>query len=103
MKSEFLKFSLTKEEYNFIMKQVVTPIRELGAEVYCFGSRARGDNQEFSDLDLLIESQEDISQKISFLQEQLIESNFKYKVDLVLSKDLAESYKDNILIEKKEF
>jgi predicted nucleotidyltransferase len=44
---------------------VVKPLLALGAEVFVFGSRARGDSQPFSDLDLMIEAETDLS-KIVF-------------------------------------
>lgn len=103
MKTAKFKFGLAEKEYQFILEQVANPLRRLGAEVYCFGSRARGQDRKFSDLDLLIESEKDLSKKISLIEEQLVRSNFKYKVDLVSSENLAESYKENIFKEKKIF
>jgi len=52
-------------------------------EVYLFGSRARGDFSEFSDVDIAIYSEKDISDKLSLLSEILEESNLPFKVDLV--------------------
>jgi len=52
-------------------------------EVYLFGSRARGDFSEHSDIDLAIFSEEDISGEITLLREFLEESNLPFKVDLV--------------------
>ncbi|MEQ3723672.1 nucleotidyltransferase domain-containing protein [Alcanivorax sp.] len=87
-----MKFGLTEEEYGFITEQVITPLRAQGAHVFCYGSRARGDNQPFSDLDIMVEASVELSELISQLQEQLTNSNFPYKVDLVELKDFAESY-----------
>ncbi len=58
-----------------------------------FGSRARGDYQEFSDLDFMVESKEDISASVGKILEILENGNFPYKVDIVQSKNLAESYR----------
>ncbi len=52
-------------------------------KIYLFGSRARGDNSEFSDVDLAILSSEEISDKITILKELLEESNLPFKVDLI--------------------
>ena len=52
-------------------------------EIYLFGSRARGDNSPFSDVDIGILASGDISDKLTLLREILEESNFPYKVDLV--------------------
>lgn len=66
-----MKFGLTEEEYQFILKNVVEPLQKKGASVWCYGSRSRGDHQVFSDLDLMIESSEDLSKDISAIQELL--------------------------------
>jgi len=52
-------------------------------KVYLFGSRARGDNTPFSDVDIGFLASRDISDKLTILKEILEESNFPYKVDLV--------------------
>ncbi len=57
-------------------------------EVYLFGSRARGDNTAYSDVDIGILAKEDISAKMTLLRMILEESNLPYKVDLV---DLSEN------------
>jgi len=57
-------------------------------KVYLFGSRARGDHTEFSDIDLGFLSEEDISEELCLLREIIEESWLPYKVDIVdLSKD----------------
>lgn len=93
-----MNFGLTPPQYEFITEQVVNPIEALGAKVYCYGSRARGTHHTYSDLDLMVESEYTTPQleaKISEVQEQLSNSNFQLKVDLVLFKNFAESYKEN--------
>jgi len=52
-------------------------------KVYLFGSRARGDNAPFSDVDVGILVEEDISSELVILKGILEESNLPYKVDLV--------------------
>ncbi len=52
-------------------------------EVYLFGSRARGDFSPYSDVDIAIHSQKDLSEKLTLLREILKESNFPLKVDIV--------------------
>ena len=51
--------------------------------IFLFGSRARGDNSPFSDIDVAFLSSKDISDKLTLLREIIEESNFPYKVDLV--------------------
>jgi len=101
-----MKFGLSSDQYQFIKDTVITPLSNENAKVWCFGSRARGDFREFSDLDLLIECQSnktDMNLIISSIEEVLINSNFPFKVDLVLCKNLAKSYAEKINSEKVIF
>jgi len=52
-------------------------------KVYLFGSRAKGKNRKYSDIDLAIESKNDIKDKIIELKSIIEESNLIYKVDIV--------------------
>lgn len=97
-----MKFGLNSKEYLFICENVVNPLEALGAKVWCFGSRARGNYQKFSDLDLAIETQNSVDIELSQIKELLENSNFPFKVDLVLKHQFAQSYlsgfeKDKIL------
>lgn len=98
-----MKFGLSQEEYKQLKDLVTLPLVKYEAKIYCFGSRARGEFLKFSDVDLLIESEIDISKVLGEIKESLINSNFPYKVDLVWSKNLASSYKQNIENEKIAF
>jgi len=90
-----MKFGLTDRQYQYIQETVVDPLKNQGAAVWIFGSRARGEHQKFSDLDLMVSSDNDISAHISKIQELLEEENFPFKVDIVESKNFAESYRKN--------
>jgi len=98
-----MKFGLTEEQLQYIQDIVIDPLKGQGVLILVFGSRARGDHQEFSDLDLMVESEQDISAKVGDIQEALENGNFPYKVDIVLSKDFAESYQDNFEKDKVAF
>ncbi len=78
--------SLLKEKYN---------VQELGV----FGSIARGDNTQASDIDILVE----FSQPIGFFKfielENYLSNILEKKVDLVTKKALKDAIKDNILKE----
>ncbi len=52
-------------------------------KVYLFGSRAKGENRKYSDIDLAIESKENLKDKIVELKNIIEESNLIYKVDIV--------------------
>lgn len=96
-------FGLTKEQFNFIINHIVTPIENYGGKVYCFGSRARGDNQKYSDLDLMIECEKNLQSEIGQLKEFLSKSNFPLKVDLIQFSDFADSYQPGYQKEKIRF
>lgn len=98
-----MKFGLNDHEYKFIKTEVITPLEQAGAQVWCYGSRARGDFKKFSDLDLMIESSQDLSRQIGKIHEKLVQSNFPYKVDLVQWAEFAESYKPGYLTDRKIF
>ena len=98
-----MKFGLTKNQYQYIQKTVVDPLKEQGVTVWIFGSRARGDQHEFSDLDLMVVSKVDVSANVGEIQEILEESSFPYKVDIVQNKDFAESYRESFERDKVEF
>jgi predicted nucleotidyltransferase len=98
-----MMFGLTNGEYDYIRATVVVPLENLGARVYCFGSRARGDHKKFSDLDLMAEADQDLSALIGELQERLTESDFPYKVDLVEFRHYAEAYQAGYQREKVVF
>ena len=98
-----MKYGLTPEQYHFIEEEVVGPLESLGAKVWVFGSRARGDHKKFSGLDLMVETENDVRFVISQIDEMLIESSFPYKVEIVIKNDFEQSYIENFENEKVEF
>ncbi len=98
-----MKFGLTKEQFDFILQNVVRPLKEHEATVWCYGSRSRGDHKKYSDLDLMVESELDLSQTIEIIKENLSNSGFPYKVDLVPLSEFAESYKPTYRRDRKMF
>jgi uncharacterized protein len=67
--------------------------------VSIFGSRARGDFRQFSDLDVLVEGPVSPS-LLSSVSESLEESTLPFRVDIVLEGDLADSYRPGVLRDK---
>jgi uncharacterized protein len=96
-----MKLGLSSENYEFILNEVLVPLEDQGAEVWCYGSRARGDHNKFSDLDLMVVSEKDLSKIIHEISEKLSKSNFPYKVDLVQFSDFADSYKPGYFKDRK--
>ncbi|MFP5458000.1 MAG: nucleotidyltransferase family protein, partial [Bacteriovoracia bacterium] len=70
---------------------------------WCFGSRARGNHREFSDLDLMVESDSDLSREIAQLKEIFEESRLPIKVDLVDLASFAHSYREGFEKDKLIF
>lgn len=89
-------FGISKDHWQWLETEILNPLKSRGARVYLFGSRARGTHHKFSDLDILVEAQDDLSDLIGLLTEQLEESNFPYKVDIVDNRELAASYKKSV-------
>ncbi|MBC99350.1 MAG: hypothetical protein CME63_16525 [Halobacteriovoraceae bacterium] len=94
-----MKFGLKEADFLYI-QTVLKRHLPTDAKVYVFGSRARGDHQEFSDLDLMIESEEDLSQKVGMIREEFEEGSLAIKVDIIELRDFAKSYMGNYLEEK---
>ena len=97
-----MKFGLSDEQFKFINEHVVSPLKAKGAKVWIYGSRARGDHQPFSDLDLMVESKDDLSSLISQIEEFITNSNFPFKLDLVELRLFAESYRASFDSDKKQ-
>jgi predicted nucleotidyltransferase len=98
-----MNFGLTSDEIALLRKIVMIPLTKWGVKTYIFGSRARGKYHRFSDVDLLFEqapNQLIPIAEISEIRENLENSNFPYKVDLVDSLNLAASYRTQVNQEK---
>lgn len=95
-------FGLSQADYQFISSKLLA-LQQRGVSIWCFGSRARGDHHEFSDLDLMLESESDLGRKIGELKEVFEESRLPMKVDLVQEKDFAEAYRASYLKDRKPF
>ena len=83
---------------------MIKPLKNAGATVWIFGSRARGDHQNHSDVDILYEfggDQMPPSGLIFSIKSEFDESRFPYTLDLVAVKDLASSYRPHVLRDRK--
>jgi len=91
-----VKFGMTDQQFALLHSLVIEPLKSKGAKVFIFGSRVRGKHHSHSDVDLLFRQQKKIELSfISNILEQIEESKFPFKIDLVEEKDVVESYKDN--------
>ncbi len=69
--------------------------------VILFGSRARGAYTEHSDIDIALDSEEDIDEDILELKDILEESDLPQKVDIILLSKATENLREEILKEGK--
>lgn len=84
------------------IQRIVAPIAErYGVErMYLFGSRARGDNREDSDIDLRIDKGRVRGLQMAFLLSDL-EDALNCPVDLLSTKALDDAFLDRISKEEK--
>jgi predicted nucleotidyltransferase len=99
-----MRFGLSDSEYLFLFENLVAPLKAKEARVFLFGSRATGKFKKFSDIDLLFqESSKPIrNAEIYLLLSSIEESAFPYKIDLVRSTELAQSYRASVERDKIE-
>lgn len=94
-----MKFGLTDSQYELLETLIIGPLKLKKAKVYIFGSRVREDHHKFSDVDILfVDDPESIidSSYISQLKENMENSNFPMKVDLVRDSELAKSFREGV-------
>ena len=97
-----MKFGLAQEDFDFIQKHL-EKLRNQKAKIWCFGSRARGDHRPFSDLDLMVESEADLTKEIAEVKEVFEESRLPIKIDIVDLKSFAQSYRPGFEKDKVSF
>lgn len=88
---------VSPSDYTILKKHVLSPLLSDGFTIWLFGSRARGDYDKYSDVDLLVKGHKSkFREIISKIREDIEESNFSYKVDIVFVDDLATSYRKKV-------
>ena len=97
-----MSFGLSAREYDEVLARIVVPLRNVGAKVFCYGSRARGDHSHYSDLDLMVETSSDVSSLLSEIREHFSRSNFPIKIDLVDLRDFSDAYRSGYLNDRIE-
>lgn len=75
------------------------------AKIYLFGSRARGTNSEWSDIDLALDAGKRLPQlSVGELNDIMVATNLPYKVDIVdvyaVSEDMRKSINDEKILWK---
>jgi predicted nucleotidyltransferase len=96
---------LSEDHFKLLNTILLQPLRELGLELWVFGSRARGTQSQFSDVDILFSMttpSPETRRRAFQAPDQLKESRFPFRVDLVDLEDLATSYRDQVLSERRK-
>jgi predicted nucleotidyltransferase len=100
-------FGLSNKDWVTFEDTVLRPLKALGAEVWIFGSRARGTQRLHSDIDVLFHFPSRVQEPVLNLDARLYEiksnaedSNLSVKVDLVNERNLAVSYREAVLRER---
>ena len=84
-----------------IAKKIIPILRSYGAKkASVFGSAARGEAKNGSDIDILVDIKKDISLLEFIKMKQLLEKKLGRKVDLVEYQTLKPALKDKILSEQ---
>ena len=89
------QFGLEERHWQAVQDLLVKPLHNAGCQVWVFGSRARGDHQKFSDLDVLVAGKPGDT-LLGQIREDLEESMLPIKVDIVLEHELADSYRASV-------
>lgn len=89
-------FGLTEKDWAIFNVVCLAPLKKIGARVWIFGSRARGDHRQFSDLDVIYDLPKGAKGPLPEIKDALEESDLTVKVDLVLATELAESYRQGV-------
>lgn len=94
-----MNFGLADHHWEFINTTLIQPLKDYGVRVWIFGSRAKGTQKKFSDLDVLYELGPHVLPKnmLSDIVEKLEESTLPIKIDIVEIANLAESYRSDVM------
>lgn len=97
------RYGFTVDEEAEFNRLVVLPLKKINIQLWMFGSRARGNHKKHSDVDVLFEVPKDLNIQTGFffeLKENIENSKFPYKIDLVSRAELSKEYSNQIESEK---
>ncbi len=96
------KFGLDKKYIDFVRSVICKYLDN--ADIYIFGSRAKNEYKEYSDIDIVIDGGAPLDkEKLLNINIELTESNIPYKVDVIDFFDITESFKNFIKDDMKPF
>ena len=89
-------FGLENRHVDFIKEILQKHLPNSDAKFYIFGSRAKGNYREYSDVDIAIDSPDLTLDKKLQIQSDFDNSTFPYEVDIVDLKTIQENFKNFI-------
>ena len=92
------ELSIEKEYLSIIKEAVVTSLKDDKVKIVLFGSRARGDNQRCSDVDIgIIPVGKFNKDRITLLKEKVEDLNIPYKVEIVNLSEVSGEFKREVM------
>ncbi len=86
--------SIGKEYLSAVKEVVITFLKDEKVKIILFGSRARGNNQRCSDVDIgIIPAGKFHEERITLLKEKIENTNIPYKVEIVNLSEVSEEFK----------
>ena len=80
-----------------LKKVVIAQLKNENVKIMLFGSRARGNNYPYSDVDIgILPSGRFDERKLTLLREKIENLNFPYKVDIVNLSEISDAFKIEI-------
>jgi predicted nucleotidyltransferase len=85
------------EKYLTIIQNICKDVfHGVDVEVVLYGSRARGNVRDSSDIDLAVISSKTLSKEIRVFREQLNECAIPYLIEVIEFSDVSDTFKENI-------
>ncbi|MCA2961199.1 MAG: nucleotidyltransferase domain-containing protein [Silvanigrellales bacterium] len=96
-----MKFGVSDTDWALIQRLFVRSFAHVKtAELWLFGSRSRGTQALFSDIDLLVRGEGVLKNDVTLFQEALDDSSLPYLCDVVFQPELAQEYQEKVENEK---
>lgn len=98
-------FGLSDKDFFLLKTKLINFLKDKeNYKIFVFGSRAKGTERKYSDIDLWIDSNPALTtQEIAFFLNDIEDSDLTIKVDLVTSATCLDEYKGRILSERVDW
>ena len=92
------ELSIEKKYLSIVKEVVITFLNDEKVKIILFGSRARGDNQRCSDVDIgIIPVGKFNEDRITLLKEKVEDLNIPYKVEIVNLSEVSGEFKREVM------